>query len=301
MFQLLISTLLTITLPNMPDSDGNNLETTRNLARTEANQLLDEVTVLKPSPYWPAIDPQLFIQNLRTNINFPDSIHQGNFTNFCGYAVATYLYAQYDPLGYTQNMLDLYKHGQTRLKNTSTITPSAEVRLVAGSLRGKGILVKRPADQMWYLTLAASFRGFLNIFDRRFNRGDENGLWAAMERSKMDKLIKSMFVGKVHGKGKGPIISSRTHIGDDIMQELSQNGEVILYADKTFKTKGKKRHYLPAHYLNIKTMEPRAGEYFIEYWDYGAVKTISLKKRVFERAARGYVILQLDNLAYEKN
>jgi len=123
-------------------------------------------------------------------------------------------------------------------------------------------------------------------------------MWAVMERRKLDRIMKSMFIGNVRGKGKGPIISSRTHLAEDIITELKKDGEVILYADNTFKTKGRKKHYLPSHYISIRSMTQVDNSYFITYWDYGAIKSITLKKRVFERAARGYTILELDNLAY---
>lgn len=270
------------------------------LQQSKAVALIDQLDFLPKSAYWPEVNPKLFVENIRLNVLYPDSIHQGKYTNFCGYAVATYLYAQYDPVTYVSNMLDLYKHGEMRLLNSSVISPPFEVRRVAGSLQNKGVMVSRPADQMWYLALSAHFRGPINFLNRRFQRGDENTIWASMEYPKLNRLLQALFWGNIDKRSKGAIANANTHMAKDIMGKLS-NGTIILFADDTFKTKGKKKHMFPKHYLVIHGMEPTETGYKITYWDYAAVKQIELKKRVFERAARGYSVLQLDQTAYLSN
>ncbi len=283
-----------------PDKDPK-LRKSTTLARSVALSMIDDLQGLNASEYWPAIDPELFVRNLRLNVTTPDSIHQGNRTNFCGYAVVTYLYAQMDPVGYVTDMLELYKRGELHLKNQKVAVPPPAIRRAAGTLQNKGVLVSRPADQMWFLTLAAHFRGFINVFNRWFDKGDENRLWAAMEQGKLNRLLQSIFYGDLRSKGKGIIINSNSNMAGSIMQYLNtSSGTVILYADETFRTKGEKKHWVPHHYLVIEDLKLRGDKYQITYWDYGAVKQLALKKKIFERAARGYTTLDLNPMAYNQ-
>ena len=128
----------------------------------QALALLEHTALPDSSTWWPNIRRSLFIANLRANILFPVKIYQGSNTNFCGYAALSYIPLQDDPLTYTRFLLSLYLDGHASYGKIR-FDPSAEIHQAAGTLRFKGILDIRPADQLWFLVLADHFRDYLRF------------------------------------------------------------------------------------------------------------------------------------------
>ena len=137
----------------------------------QAIAFIDTIMELPPSKFWPNIKPSLFLQNLKTNIHQPGHIYPGNKTNFCGYTALTYLLLLDDPLGYAKLLIELYREGKASFLNTY-FNPSLAVKKAAGLLKYQGILDIHPADQMWFLSLADHFKGYLNFFDHKYDPGD---------------------------------------------------------------------------------------------------------------------------------
>jgi hypothetical protein len=239
--------------------------------RKEAILYLENIPALEASPYWPGIKPELFLENIKDNINNPLNLNEGNNTNFCGYAALSYLVLHDDPLEYAKFMIRVFREGRASF-NRVLFKPTAAVRKVAGTLRYKGALDIRPADQLWFLSLADHFKGYLNMFNRQYDQGDEDSFWAAVNFGKFNRMVKKLLHYHVLAKGSdlfGPSIS-------DIYSYLSglmQSGITVLFVNNTILHK---KNYdllnadVPTHYIILLKLDKTPdGLINIVYWDYG--------------------------------
>jgi hypothetical protein len=244
--------------------------------REQALELLDKTVLPDSSVFWPNVKGALFVANLKANINFPLKIYQGSNTNFCGYAALSYLPLNFDPLAYTQFMISLYKDGEATW-NGIHFHPSPEVHRAAGTLRFKGILDIRPADQLWFLVLADHFRSYLNFFNRRFHPGSEDTFWAAVSYGKFNRMIRQLLGYKVESRGSDLI---RPHFHDSdlyvyLKTNVERHGTTYLYVNNTYlhkKNHNKFKGSFPTHFIVLNDIHRIPGEedlVDIIYWDYG--------------------------------
>ncbi|HMH24537.1 MAG TPA: hypothetical protein VK563_22305 [Puia sp.] len=241
---------------------------------------------LDSSAHWPNIKPRLFLENLKININTPLELYQGSNTNFCGYAALSYLVLHDDPLGYARFMLSLYRDGRANWGKIS-FKPSKGIKQAAGTLRFKGVLDIRPADQLWFLLLADHFKGYLNIFNHHFDPGDENSFWAAMNYGKFNRIIRRLLLYKVEARGSDLIRPDFPHLYEYLSNCL-KTGITYLYVNNTFlhkKDHGTKFGF-PTHFLVLTDISQSGDILTITYWDYGGrslkqVSTAFLKKILF--------------------
>jgi hypothetical protein len=241
--------------------------------RQQALELLKNTKLPDSSRWWPNIKLDLFIGNLKANIESPLKIYQGSNTNFCGYAAFSYLPLQYDPLAYTRFMLSLYLDGQATWNNIH-FNPSPAIHIAAGTLRFKGILDIRPADQLWFLSLADHFRSYLNFFTRRFHPGSEDTFWAACNYGKFNRMIRELLGWHVQAHGSDLI---RPHVPDlfGYLTKCLQSGTTYLYVNNTYlhkKNHNKFRGSFPTHFIVLERISRLPGNddrVDIVYWDYG--------------------------------
>lgn len=256
----------------------------------QALDLLKNTKLPDSSAWWPNIKLNLFIENLTANINFPLKIYQGSNTNFCGYAALSYLPLQDDPLAYTRFMLALYVYGKAAWNNIH-FTPSPPVRQAAGTLRFKGVLDIRPADQLWFLVLADHFRSYLNFFNPHFHPGSENTFWAAVNYGKFNRMIRQLLGWRVEARGSDLI---RPHIPDlyGYLTQQLKTGTTYLYVNNTYlhkKDHNKFKGSFPTHFIVLEQIRGIPGQedrVDIVYWDYGGrtlrqVNLRFLKKIIF--------------------
>jgi len=232
--------------------------------------LLDSFDTLKPSPYWPNVHPALFLKNLRDNVTLPAIINQGKATNFCGYAAFSHILLVYMPDIYVKVMLELYENGRARLPKKE-LQPSISVRKAAGSLRGKGDLDIRHADQLWFLTLADQFKGYLNFFDKRYKLGDENLIWAATNYAKFNKMLKVIGSYKVDAAGSDLIRPWKKNFAQYI-GEQQQEGLVLLYLNSKLLHPSKYSFFklrAPTHFVVLYNIDQKDDLITFQYWDYG--------------------------------
>ena len=142
---------------------------------------------------------------------------------------------------------------------------------------------------MWFLSLADHFKGYLNFFNRRFDKGDENTLWASTNFAKFNRMVRRLFNYKVKARGSDLL---RPWIGNiyQYLKERSAKGPVFLYLNNRLLYKKKhtiSRFGIPTHFvllLDIYTSPD--GKINMVYWDYGK-KTLQqvtprlLKKIIF--------------------
>ena len=255
--------------------------------REEALDYLQKAKLPDSSIFWPNVKLHLFIENLKANITTPLAIYQGSNTNFCGYAALSYLPLQNDPLAYTRFMLTLYTDGAAKWGKIS-FDPSPLVHRAAGTLRFKGILDIRPADQIWFLILADHFRGYLNFLFPRFKPGAEDTFWAAVNYGKFNRMIREIAGYHVEARGSDLI---RPHFKDlyAYLTESLRTGVTYLYVNNTYlhkknHDKGKFKNSFPTHFIvltDIHRIESDAEPDMVDilYWDYGGrtLRQVSLR------------------------
>jgi len=253
-----------------------------------AISFLDSLGQLAPSPHWPNVDADLFLVNLRTFALTPLRFYEGKGTNFCAYSAITYIPLNYDPEGFSRFMVTLYRDGKARMGKV-WFRPGTAIRTEAGLIRYKGALDISPAGQMWFLCLADRFKGYLNTFNRHFDKGDENTLWASTNFAKFNRMIRRLFLFEVHAKGSDLIRPPVKDLYSYLSEKISE-GPIFLYLNNRLLYKKKHvgtRFGIPTHYVLLldiyKSPDDRIN---IVYWDYGK-KTLQqvparlLKKIIF--------------------
>ncbi len=247
-----------------------NRDTTPLSTNKQALAFLDKQADLQASNFWPKVNPVLFLLNLKKNIEHPLSIYEGRSTNFCAYAALSYLPLHDDPVNYVKFMVQLYTDGKA-VYGKEYFEPSKEVKWVAGSLTFKGELDIRPADQVWFLALADHFKGYLNLFDKHFNTGDENKMWAAVNFSKFNRMVRKLFNYQVNAVG-----SDLLHPGvRDMFEYLSERlktGNVALFVNNLSlykKNHTKLKLAVPTHFIILLNIEKVDDQIAVTYWDYG--------------------------------
>ncbi|MES2331400.1 MAG: hypothetical protein V4539_17480 [Bacteroidota bacterium] len=273
MMKLFICSLLTclICVSGTGVFANNTIDTTPLSTQKQALAYLDKQPELKASNFWPRVEPTLFMQNLRKNVVTPLSIYEGRSTNFCAYAALSYLPLHDDPLAYVTFMLKLYKDGKA-VYGIEYFEPTKEVRRVAGTLNFKGELDVRPADQLWFLSLADHFKGYLNFLDNHYNPGDENKMWAAVNFAKFNRMVRNLFNYEVHAVGSDLLRPGVVDVVDYLSEKL-QSGTVAMFVnnlDLYKKNHTKLKLGVPTHFVILLGVEEiEKDKIAITYWDYG--------------------------------
>ncbi len=254
----------------------------------EAIEFVDQLNELAPSPFWPNIKPDLFLKNLKNNIHYPVSVYAGSATNFCGYGALTYLFLLDDPLGYIKLILQLYRAGKAAYSGV-IFHPSSSIKKVAGILKYKGILDIHHADQMWFLSLADHFKGYLNFFNHQYDPGDEDRLWAAVNYAKFNRMVKTLLRYKIEARGADLI---RPRVGDPYkyISEKMKTGTVVLFINN--RIVHKKNHStlklaFPTHYIVAEKISEENNVITFVYWDYGGKTLLQLSPAFFKRIIFG--------------
>ncbi len=263
--------LLSISCANFANAFQNINADKPTSTKEDAVLFINKIKELQPNSNWPDINPHLFLENIKDNINNPLNLYEGLNTNFCGYAALSYLVLHDDPLGYAKCMIELYNNGKSKF-GKSTLHPSLNIHKIAGGLRFKGVMDIRPADQLWFLCLADHFKGYLNSFNHNYQLGDEDTFWAAVNYEKFNRMIRDLLHYKVVARGSD-LLRPWIHDTYKYLSKTMQNGVTIMYVNNTIlhkKNYNLVRAGVPTHFivlLNISKAEN--GLINIVYWDYG--------------------------------
>jgi hypothetical protein len=247
--------------------------------RIKALLLIIASDTMQQSAHWPNITPKDFLDNLKLNIRYPLKISTGRSTNFCGYGAVTYTCLKNEPLRYAECMLDLYRNGEAHYRNIK-LAPSETIKKEAGLMIYQGELDIRPADQVWFLSLAHRFKGYLNLFDRRYSKGDENTLWAATNLAKFNRMLRKLCKYKVGSVGSD-LIRPRKKINPELLKEKLAEGEVYLYLNNALlrkKNHNRMQKRIPTHYVVLTEINYEDSHVVLKYWDgsYKTLKEVSL-------------------------
>jgi len=252
------------------------------LLQARQQKVLSDLLLLdttSASPFWPNVKPALFFANIRKNISYPAKINQGQSTNFCGYASMTTLLVKYHPDIYLQHILDLYRTGKASLSRKELL-PSESVRNAAGTLHQNGDLDILHADQLWFLTLADQFKGYINLFNYKYDPGDENKIWAGTNYGKFNSMLRHFTDDSLIAKGSDFIRPNKKDFYDYLSGQLP-NGVVMLFVNSKYLYPHKHQIFklrAPTHFIVLYEMYAVGDMVEIKYWDYG-LKTQQLITR----------------------
>ena len=254
----------------------------------QAINYIYSIKTIDSSSFWPHVKPKLFLENLKLNVHEPKSFYPGRSTNFCSYGAVSYLVINEDPLGYAKFMMALYRNGCATFRNTC-FTPSEAVMKVAGRLHFKGVLDIRHAEQMWFLTLADHFKGYLNIFNRQYDRGDEDRFWAATNYGKFNRMVKKMTGYHLHAVGSDLM---RPWLDDEYkyITDNLEKGIIVLYINN--RVLHKKNHTkvklgFPTHFVVLEKIYEQDGLITMVYWDYGSRTLVQFSPKILKKIIFG--------------
>lgn len=254
----------------------------------EAIRFIDSIHQVEKSNLWPNVKPDAFLENLNINIRQRLSMYPGQGTNFCGYGALTYLLLQDDPLGFAKFMLRLYQDG-TAIMGKETFTPGENIRIAAGALKYKGLLDIRPAEQMLYLTLADHFKGYLNIFNRHYDPGDENRFWASVNYAKFNRMVRHLLNYQVNARGSDIFQPSVGNTFDYISRKLNQ-GTIVLYLNNRILHKKKHERIklgVPTHFVILESIRKDYDFVTMVFWDYGGRTLLQIKPEFLHKIIFG--------------
>lgn len=258
--------------------------------KEQAIAFLDKIDKTKESLLWPNVKANLFYDNLKLNLDNPGSFYPGRSTNFCSYGALSYLVMQKDPLGYVQFMNELYEKGEAAF-NDNHFKPSKAVMKAAGTLKFKGVLDIRHAEQVWFLVLADKFKGYLNFFDRRFQEGDENTFWAATNLAKFDRMVSKMCGTHVKAVGSDLIKPWVKDPYNYLLKRLN-NTIISLYINNQIihkKNHDKIKFSIPTHYVILKDIRKVDNKITLRYWDYGGDTEMQISPRTLKKIIFGII------------
>lgn len=261
------------------------------IRKQKALELLAIVDTTKTSQYWPNIKPAYFFSNIRQNILNPGIINQGNNTNFCSYAAITHLLIKYEPDSYTEMILSLYFTGRTKLYSSKIIKPSQKTRESAGLLNNNGQLNILHANQLWFLSMADEFKGYLNLFNNNYDTGDENTFWASTNYSKFNKMLREFGGYKVNAIGSDLLRpwKSTENMYQYIVNMLD-TGLVMLYLNNKLMYPHKFSGVsfpTPTHFVVLYELRKVNDMIEIKYWDYGLKTEQLITMKRFKKSIYG--------------
>lgn len=293
-FPGLISVLLFLCLFNLAHAStgGRKLKGEHKTSSVqEAIEYLSNCDLSTSAAYWPNVNSRLFVQNVKENIENPISIYPGDGTYFCAYSAITYLLLQDDPLGYTKFITALYTNGTAKFKGV-LYSPSAAVKKEAGLLKNRGIMDIHPADQLWFLTLAGHYKGYLNIFNRKYDPGDESKFWASVNYAKFNRIAKKLLNHGIQARGTDFFRPWVQDMYSYLTKKLSE-GSVVLYINN--RIVHKKNHTnlklaVPTHFIALENMKKVGDLITLVYWDNGGKTLIQLSPAFLKRIVYGITV-----------
>jgi hypothetical protein len=244
---------------------GNDTTITFTSTQQQAIAFIDAIDSLSPSGYWPHIKSSLFLKNLKLNVHQPLSFYPGRGTNFCAYGALSYLVIKDDPLGYAKFMLALYRDGKASYNNNK-FTPSESIMAVAGTLKFKGVLDIRHAEQMWFLVLADHFKGYLNRMVRRMCHYKTQAVGSDL----VHPWLKNTFKYLNDRQHKGVVV---LYINNRVIHKHNHD-KVILS--------------IPTHFVVLENISMDKNDLItLTYWDYGARTLLQFKPKVLKKIIYG--------------
>ena len=163
----------------------------------------------------------------------------------------------------------------------------------AGTLKFKGVLDIRHAEQMWFLVLADHYKGYLNFFDKKFNEGDENTFWAATNLAKFDRMVSEMCSTHVKAVGSDLIKPWVKDVYGYLAKRIDSN-IVSLYINNRIihkKNHDKIKFSIPTHFIILRQIRKERDMITLRYWDYGGETEMQITSRTLKKIIFGIITI----------
>lgn len=245
---------------------------------------------------WQNINKEKVAANIAENVSNTLHLYQGTGTNLCGFAAITYYLIKEKPLEYERMVTELYDQGFTITPSGRKLEPSSAILEYSGVIKGKGRLDINQADQLWFLTLADNFKGYVNALNYNYSYGDESSTWASTNLGKFNRIWHALTGKEVHTVGSDLIRPSITDYYQYIKTLLKDN-TVMLYLNNTILNK---RNFssitfpIPTHFVELYDLYPVGQYYVMEYWDYGFKTKEILPQETFNEIIFGVSHVEKD-------
>ena len=115
--------------------------------------------------------------------------------------------------------------------------------------KNKGELDVNDADQIWYLSLADRFKGYLNYTSFHYKIGAENTLWPATNFSKFNRMLRKLTDYKIQAIGADLIRPRFNNITAFLQETLAENDQVFLYLNNAILYKKNHRKVFRSLYV----------------------------------------------------
>ena len=147
-----------------------------------------------------------------------------------------------------------------------------------------------PLDQMWYLTLADHYKGYLNLFNRKYDVGDENSFWASSNYGKFNRMAQKLLYYKLASSKGTDLFRPRIKNLYNYISEKLNSGKVVLFINN--RIVHKKDHVsirlaVPTHFIVVEKMYKINDVVTMVYWENGAKSQIQLSPAFLKRIVYG--------------
>ena len=145
------------------------------------------------------------------------------------------------------------------------------------------------ADQLWFLSMADEFKGYLNFFNRKYKIGDENTFWASTNYSKFNKMLREFGGYKVNAIGSDLLRPWKKDIYGYMSGQLN-TGLVMIYINNKLMYPHNLSFFrmpVPTHFAVLYEVNKAGDVYHLKYWDYGLKTELFLTKKRLKKTIYG--------------
>ena len=137
---------------------------------------------------------------------------------------------------------------------------------------------------------ADHYKGYLNLFNRKYDAGDENSFWASSNYGKFNRMAKKLLYYKLASSKGTDLFRPRIKNLYNYISEKLNNGKVVLFINN--RIVHKKDHVsirlaVPTHFIVVEKMYKINDVVTMVYWENGAKSQIQLSPAFLKRIVYG--------------
>jgi hypothetical protein len=141
------------------------------------------------------------------------------------------------------------------------------------------------------MTLAGHYKGYVNLFNRRYDPGDENTFWASVNYAKFNRMVRSLLNYKTKARGADIVRPGIKDIYGYVSKRMKK-GIVVLYMNN--RIVNKKNHTaklkIPTHFIIAERISMENGLITFVYWDYGHKTLMQMTPSFFKSIIFGVTL-----------
>jgi hypothetical protein len=287
-----------------PKEMGGVEVTSSNKGQKALNLITDRSETLWEFGYkWGGnLSNQEFTEDLRSRVLNPYGMDQGHKTgpgggtNFCWVAAACSYQYQRDPAMMVNLMMDLYSNGHATIGSIDLLVRDNIRRAVfSNTFDNDGGLAGQAADQLLFLSIAANYKGYVNLLNSEYDPEDEDKTWASGNFNKFVGLLKAFGSNIVTAKGTD--LGTSEVLGESaqtLMNAQNAGQTIFLYVYSAhFKEPPPDGSFAPSpsasHFVQVRNVQRNGNQFTMDYWDYGGWHSHKISLEGLRRATFGIV------------